>query len=170
MAGFTGQTALRASTQGRIYVNDDPSHRAPCDGTVYAWHYCYYDERRRDNLQVGFGAYDYDRDDERYRLRSGSHYLLQLDRREESFTCGTVALEESEYFRIREGDRVGACLRDGGRGEPHFLDILAEDDNNRVARWGRDSGQCRESDMRQSPEEQGTTSGYVLHLYVDISN
>ena len=88
-----------------IYVNEAPSHRVQCNGTVYAWHYCYYDSRRTNDLEVAFGAYraeeecekeeeeEEDEDEEegeevsRYHLRSGSYYLLQLDSRETMFNC-----------------------------------------------------------------------------------
>ena len=171
-AGYTGTNSLHDSSSGRIYVNEASAHRAPCDGTVYAWHYCYYDERSTTNLEVAFGAYRAITDDgevDQYTLRSDSYYLLHLDSREESFTCDSVTLDESEYFQIYDGDRVGACLRDNG--DIEFLDILAEDAPNgfKVGRWGSSSGQCQESDMSQSSEEPGTTSRMVLHLYVDIS-
>ena len=168
-AGYTGTDSLQDSSSGRIYVNEASAHRAPCDGTVYAWHYCYYDARSTTNLEVAFGAYDYDNGVKQYTLRSGSYYLLHLDSRETSFTCDSVTLEESEYFQIYDGDRVGACLRDNGNTE--FLDILAEEtpNNFKVGRWGSSSGQCRESDMLQSSQGRTTTSGMVLHLYVDIS-
>ena len=168
-AGYTGTNSLHESSSGMIYVNDASAHRAPCDGTVYAWHYCYYDERSTTNLEVAFGAYDYDYNAERYNLRTGSYYLLHLDSRETSFTCDSVTLEESEYFQIYDRDRVGACLRDNG--DVEFLDILAEEapSNVKVGMWGSSSGQCRESDMLQSSQGRDTTSGMVLHLYVDIS-
>ena len=136
---------------------------------MYAWHYCYYDERNRENLEVAFGAYQavYDEDElEKYYLRSGSYYLLHLDRRKNKFTCDNVTLAESEYFHIYEDDRVGACLRDSG--EIEFLDILAEG-NYRVGRWGSNSGHCREKNMLQSSGGLETTSVGILHLYVDIS-
>ena len=170
-AGYTGthSDSLHDSSSERIYVNEASAHRAPCDGTVYAWHYCYYDERSTTNLEVAFGAYSYDNGVRQYTLRTDSYYLLHLDSRETIFTCDSITLEESEYFQIYDGDRIGACLRDNGNIE--FLDILAEDAPNKfkVGRWGSSSGQCRESDMLQSPQGRDRTSGMVLHLYVDIS-
>ena len=150
-------------------MNDASSHRAPCDGTVYAWHYCYYPIRNTNDLEVAFGAYRFDSDDDEYFLRPNSYYLLHLDSREDSFTCDTVTLNPSQYFQIYDGDRVGACLRDNNGIE--FLDILAESDSSsyRVAMWGSSSGSCSESAMSSSPEEPDTESTKVLHLYVDIS-
>ena len=170
-AGYTGTTYLHDSSAGMLYVNEASSHRAQCDGTVYRWHYCYYDAQSLTNLEVAFGAYraEYDDDDlERYHLRDGSYYLLHLDSREGSFTCDTVELDEANYFQIYENDRLGACMRNTNNAE--FLDILAEEaSNSKVGMWGSSSGRCRESDMSSSDEEPDIESGKVLHLYVDIS-
>ena len=171
-AGYTGTDSIDDSSSGMFYVNEASAHRAPCDGTVYAWHYCYYDERSTTNLEVAFGAYRAVISNgklERYTLRSGSYYLLHLDSRETSFMCDSVTLDESEYFQIYQDDRIGACLRDNGNVE--FLDILAEDAPNgfKVGRWGSSSGQCRESDISELSQELDIASGMVLHLYVDIS-
>ena len=153
-----------------IYVNEAPSHRAQCDGVVYAWHYCYYSSQRED-LEVAFGAYEavYDGGSlDHYEILPGSYYHLRLNRGESSFTCGSVNLEESQYFQIHSGNRLGACLRDNDNAK--FLHILAEEapDSSRVVRWGGSSGPCEESDMSQSSDEE-TISEMVLHLYVDIS-
>ena len=170
-AGFTGTNEIHESSSGRLYVNESPSLRAPCDGTVYRWHYCYYPVNRENDLEVAFGAFRARTDGgdvERYYLRTGSYYLLHLDTRENSFTCGSVDLEEEEYFQIYDNDRVGACMRNGNN---EFLDILAESapNNYRVGRWGSSSGSCQENDMSRSSAEPGTDQGSVLHLYVDIS-
>ena len=176
-AGYTGTDSLHDSSSERIYVNEASAHRAPCDGTVYAWHYCYYDAKRTTNLEVAFGAYRavisngeiYEGEVERYTLRSGSYYHLHLDSRETSFTCDNITLEESEYFQIYQDDRVGACLKDYINVQ--FLDILAEDapDDFSVGRSESGSGRCRESDMSDLSDLSSTASGMVLHLYVDIS-
>ena len=94
-AGFTGQRAIHESSAGRLYVNEAYAHRVQCDGTVYRWHYCYYDTQSMTNLEVAFGAYDaiYDNGDKVYSLRQNSYYLLHLESRENSFTCNTVDLE-----------------------------------------------------------------------------
>ena len=171
-AGYTGTQEIHDSASGRLYVNESPSSlRAPCDGTVYRWHYCYYPVQNQNDLEVAFGAFRAVTDVgdlERYYLRSGSYYLLHLDMREDSFTCGSVDLDKQDYFQIYENDRVGACMRNGNN---EFLDILAENapNNYRVGRWGSSSGSCQESDMTQSSSEPGTSQGFVLHLYVDIS-
>ena len=170
-AGFTGQTAIHESSAGRLYVNEAHAHRVQCDGTVYRWHYCYYDTQSMTNLEVAFGAYDaiYDNGDKVYSLRQNSYYLLHLESRENSFTCDTVDLEESEYFLIYDNDRLGACMRNSDDAE--FLDILAESASSsyKVAMWGSSSGQCQQSDMEESSVDPDTESGFVLHLYVDIS-
>ena len=89
-----------------------------------------------------------------------------MDDREERFTCDSVSLEETQYFQIHSGDRLGACLRNND--EIEFLDILAEEAPTSVGRWGGSSGQCRERDMSQSSNEE-SASNMVLHLFVDIS-
>ena len=171
-AGFTGTNEMHDSSSGRLYVNEAPSSFwAPCDGTVYRWHYCYYPTNRQNDLEVAFGAFRATTDDgdvDRYYLRTGSYYLLHLDARENSFTCGSVDLDEQDYFQIYGNDRVGACMRNGNN---EFLDILAESapNNYRVGRWGSSSGSCEESDMSQSTEGPGTDRQFILHLYVDIS-
>ena len=149
-------------------MNDAPAHYAPCDGIVYAWHYCYYPENNEDNVRVAFGVYEHNSANDQFILRPGSYYLLHLDSRENSFTCGTVTLSPSQQFQIYDGDRVGACMRNNGF---EFLDILAESapSNNRVARWGDSSGSCQENDMRTSTQEPDIQSGSILHLHVDIS-
>lgn len=166
-AGFTGTSPLHGSSAGMIYVNDALSHRVQCNGTVYAWHYCYYDERAEEDLEVAFGAYR--TDSSRYRLRPDSYYLLHLDSRETTFTCNTIDLEEADHFQVYEGDRLGACLRDNG--DTEFLDILAEEapSSHVVARWGSSSGSCGINQMTQSPQNPDSISGMILHLYVDIS-
>ena len=171
-AGYTETQAIQPSSNGRLYVNELPSSlRAQCSGTVYRWHYCYYPVQRQNDLEVAFGAFRATTDDgdvDRYYLRTGSYYLLHLDARENSFTCGSVDLDEQDYFQIYENDRVGACMRNGNN---EFLDILAESapNNYRVGRWGSSSGSCQESDMSQSTEEPDTDRQFILHLYVDIS-
>ena len=170
-AGYTGTSPLHGSSAGMIYVNEAPSHRAQCNGTVYAWHYCYYNTQQLDNLEVAFGAYEavyVGSNLDHYEIRPNSYYLLHLDTRLESFTCDTVNLEKAQYFHIYSGDRLGACLKNQGNVE--FLDILAEDASESfyVKRWGDSSGLCQEMDMSQSSNER-TASEMVLHLYVDIS-
>ena len=167
-AGFTGDTAYSSSSDTRIYVNDAPAHHAPCDGTVYAWHYCYYPVNNQNDLEVAFGTYERTSGNGRFILRNGSYYLLHLDSRESSFSCGTVTLSPSQYFQIYDGDRVGACLRNSGF---EFLDILAESAPNNflVERWGGTSGSCDKNDIRQSTGDIESVSRLVLHLYVDIS-
>ena len=170
-AGYTGNQYIHASSSGMLYVNESPSLRAPCDGTVYRWHYCYYPVNRVNDVEVAFGAFRAVTDGgdlEYYYLRDGSYHLLHLDLREDSFTCDTVDLDPQNYFQIFEDDRVGACMRNGAN---EFLDILAESASNslRVGRWGSSSGNCAESNMAQSSNEPGMQRGMVLHLYMDIS-
>ena len=178
--GYTGTTSFRGSSTGMIYVNEALAHRVECNGTVYAWHYCYYDSGESDDSReseggqdVAFGVYEavyVGSSLDHYEIRPGSYYHLHLNRRENRFTCDSVTLDESQYFQIHSGDRLGACLRNND--ESGFLDILAENaySSFSVGRWGGRSGRCRENDMsRSSSEDLETISRMVLHLYVDIS-
>jgi len=165
-AGFTGDSEIHPSSAGAIYVNDAPAHRAPCDGTVYAWHYCYYPENDHNN-EVAFGVYDSAND--QFILRDESYYLLDLDSRENSFTCGNITLTPSQQFQIYEGDRVGACMRGS---KTNFLHILAERASSDVSvvRWGQNSGNCRENNkqVQRSNGQPASLPSSVLHLYVNI--
>jgi len=71
-AGFTGDSPIHESSAGAIYVNDAPAHRAPCDGTVYAWHYCYYPINNEDNVEVALGVYEHNSANDEFILRDGS--------------------------------------------------------------------------------------------------
>ena len=179
-AGYTGTSSFSDSSAAMIYVNEALAHRAQCNGTVYAWHYCYYatggdddDDDDDGGQEVAFGAYETVHEGsslEHYEIRPDSYYRLQLHRRKNRFTCDSVILREFQYFQIHSGDRLGACLRN--RDESGFLDILAENapSSFSVGRWGGSSGRCRMNDMSQSSnEELETISQMVLHLYVDIS-
>ena len=141
---------------------------APCDGTVYAWHYCYYPENSENDVQVAFGVYEHIYMNDQFILRPESYYLLHLDVQEATFTCETVTLSPSQYFQIYEGDRVGACMRSG---EFDFLDVLARNAPStlRVAMWGGDSGSCGVNDTRYSPSRPVRQATAILHLSVDIS-
>ena len=167
-AGFAGDSALGSSSNGGIYVNDAPAHRAPCDGTVYAWHYCYYPENTKNLLDIAFGVYEHRSADDQFIFRPESYYFLHLDTRESFFTCETITLSPSQYFQIYDGDRVGACLRNS---RFEFLDILATNapSNFAVVMLGANSGSCKVTDMSLLTEGLHRESRAVLHLYVDIS-
>ena len=170
-AGSTDTTEGSSTTVSAIYVNNRNSEAAPCTGTVYAWHYCYYNENSESNLEAAFGAFSFSNNV--YTLRDGSYHLLHLDTRQTAFTCDTLTLEPSEYFQIQEGDRVGACLRPDG--DIDYLDILKDTPFDLslqfyVHFWSQSDGGCAASDMTTS-----TTIGLfnhrsnLLHLYADIS-
>ena len=149
-------------------MNNLPSDIAPCDGTVYAWHYCYYNENSITNLEAAFGVFSFSNDNI-YTLREGSYYLLHLDTRETTFTCDTLTLNSSEYFQIQAGDKVGACLKSNG--DTDYLDILYDSSFNLVHIWSVGNGECTEANMNTSPQIdiiQDVRSN-LLHLYLDIS-
>ena len=169
-AGITSTNEGSSNTVSAIYVNALDDYAAECNGTVYAWHYCYYDENNRTNVEAAFGVYSFSNN--MYSLREGSYYLLHLDSREDTFTCDTVTLNSTEYFQIQAGDRVGACLRQNG--DIDYLDILFDTglfSLNFVHYWSRSAGGCTEDDMATSPDIQFPENfrSNNLHLYVDIS-
>ena len=164
-AGSTDTSDGNTNTNAAIYVNRRGAHEATCSGTVYAWHYCYYPDNSETNLQVAFGVFSFTSNI--YTLRDGSYHLLHLDMREDTFTCGNLTLDPSEYFQIQGGDRVGACLRPDG--DTDYLDILRDHDNKRVDSW-TGGGSCTEADMEISPTISNSNRQRAqLHLYVDIS-
>ena len=151
-------------------MNNLESDAAACNGTVYAWHYCYYDENSETNLEAAFGAFSFS--DRVYTLREGSYKLLHLDTRITSFTCDTLELDPSEYFQIQVGDRVGACLRHSG--DIDYLDIVYDTFILRLVDvWSQSDGGCTETDMATSPYISTAifedNRSNLLHLYVDIS-
>ena len=166
IAGITSTTEGTSTTTSAVYVNANSAYDAECDGTVYAWHYCYYATNSQTDLEAAFGVFSVSSGV--YSLREGSYYLLHLDTRETSFTCDSVTLNSSQYFQIHNGDTVGACLRDNG--DIDYLDILFDTDFfdfNFAATWERSSGACTEDVMQTSPSL--TYRSNNLHLYVDIS-
>ena len=168
-AGSIDVTEGSSTTVSAIYVNNRNSEAAPCTGTVYAWHYCHYDENSESNLEAAFGAFSFSNNV--YTLRDGSYHLLHLDSRQTAFTCDTLTLEPSEYFQIQEGDRVGACLRPDG--DIDYLDILRDTYGIflqfYVHTWSQSAGGCAASDMATSSESGYDIRNNALHLYVDIS-
>jgi len=104
-AGITSTTEGTSTTTSAVYVNANSAYDAECDGTVYAWHYCYYPTNSQTDLEAAFGVFSVSSGV--YSLREGSYYLLHLDTRETSFTCDSVTLNSSQYFQIHNGDTVG---------------------------------------------------------------
>ena len=171
-AGSTYTDEGTSDSVSAIYVNSLEIDAAPCNGTVYAWHYCYYDVNSETNLEAAFGVFSFS-EDRVYTLREGSYHLLHLDDRETIFTCDTLTLDPTEYFQIHAGDRVGTCLRNNG--DIDYLDIMIYTFIlwRFVDTWPNGDGGCTEADMDMSPS---LSSGFwednrsnALHLYVDIS-
>ena len=69
---FTRESAIHSSSSGAIYVNDAPANCALCDGTVYAWYYCYYPINNENNVRVALGVYEYNSANDQFILRPGS--------------------------------------------------------------------------------------------------
>ena len=163
-AGYTEEEDIQqSSTEGGIYIDAHLEHKAGCNGTVYAWHFCYFPNVN--NTEVAFGAYGKSDESEEV-LRPGSYYLHHVESAEESFTCDTITLTESQYFQIYEADSVGACVRESS------LRILAEAPSVfRVTVLDSSNvGDCQENTMMAAGTSNNHhETGLALHLYVDIS-
>lgn len=171
--GYTSQSPLQSSQTLGIYLNNSPDDVIPCDGTVYAWHYCYYSsissEGGSGSPNAVFGAYYFDGPSGHYRMRPGSYYPLYLNSRENTFTCGTVTLNESQHFQVQQGDIVGACLSEIPADQTHQIDVVASRSSGSAIRWSSVSQGCLENDIAVSDENLLQNTPYTIHLFVDIS-
>lgn len=171
--GYTNQSPVQSSSSLGIYLNTSPGHLIQCDGVVYAWHYCYYSSiasaAGSTSPNAVFGVYYFDGPSENYHLRPGSYYPLFLSYRENTFTCGTVTLNESQYFNVYQGDSVGVCLSERSQDRNHQIDVIASDSQGSATYWRSRSRGCLESDITESDEDYLTSNPHVIHLYVDIS-
>ena len=170
--GYTSQSPNQGGSPQAfgVYLDSLPSHLIPCNGTVYAWHYCYYstgtNESRSDAV---FAVYHTDAMSEGYLLREGSHYPFFLSSRESVFSCGTVNLNESEYFSVFAGNIVGVCLGEAASGQSPQLDMVTSNARGSAAHWRTTSGLCSLYDIAQSVEDYQQNMPFSLHLFVDIS-
>ena len=97
-----------------MYINAEEP--APCNGTVYGWHYCSYEASGTVPLQVQLAMYRSSGEDS-YRLVSGSRYELRVEGGIDSYTCQDEFLEPSEHFSVEQGDMVAACWSSENRVE-----------------------------------------------------
>ena len=171
--GYTSQNMLQSSQELGIYVNTSPGDLIPCDGTVYAWHYCYYRGNNggsgRSDPNAVFAVYYLDDSSEHYLMRPGSFYPLHLDMRESSFTCGTVSLTETEQFQVYAGDSTGVCLSETSPERNHQLNVIASYSSGDAVHWSSPSQRCARTDIEISDEDFLTNRPFVVHLFVDIS-
>ena len=170
--GYTSQSPSSGSQSVGVYLDALPSHLIPCDGTVYAWHYCYYPTTTNESHSLPdavFAVYHFDNSSGSYLLRQGSRYQLYLGSRQNVFSCGTVHLNESDYFRLFAGDVVGVCLTEAGSAQNQQLDIVASHAQGSAVHWRTVSHHCGLSDIAQSIEDYQQNMPYFVHLFVDIS-
>lgn len=171
--GYTSQSPSGGSQSVGVFLDILSSHLIPCNGTVYAWHYCYYpqtnDSGPNSLPDAVFSVYHHDNSSDSYLLREGSLYPLFLSSTENVFSCGTVRLNESDYFGVFAGDIVGVCLIEAATAQSHQLDIVTVNPNGSALNWRTTSGHCSQSDIAQSVEEFQQDMPYSLHLSVDIS-
>ena len=143
-----------------IYINNVPAHGAMCNGTVYAWSYCFYPMESNLDVQMVFGAYQYDGNVSQYFLRPESYFHYNVTRKKNSFTCGNVQLPPEKHFQIYSGDKVGACIR-----ASKAINILGRPTDQTIVAW---RGTCDRNNMSSSP-----TAPFVVpsnfHLFASIS-
>ena len=142
-------------------------------GTVYAWHYCYYSNVNYSPSTSApdavFGVYYFDAPSEHYILRPGSLYSLNLEERENRFSCGTITLNESDHFQVYEGDSVGICLSEKVDERLHQLNIVASSSSGSAVYWSSSSLGCSVTDLEISIEDFQENRPFIPHLFVDIS-
>ena len=114
-AGFTGSaTGKHTPDTATVYINTEEP--APCNGTVYGWHYCSDEASGTSPLQVQLAMYRSFGEDS-YLLVSGSRYELRVEDGIDSYTCQDEFLEPSEHFSVEQGDMVAACWSSENRVE-----------------------------------------------------
>ena len=165
-AGYTGQNTLQQLSEDGdpglyVYLNNVAANGAVCNGTVYAWSYCFYPRESNLEVQMVFGAYQYDSNVKQFFMRPESYSHFILTRQDNSFTCGTVQLPPEKYFQIYSGDKVGACIRAN-----KSINILSRSDGQTTAAW---LGTCDKSNMSSSPVEPLEIPNTSFHLYANIS-
>lgn len=171
--GYTLQNAIQNSQTLGIYLNTSPGDLIHCDGTVYAWHYCYY-PNINSSPSTGapdavFGVYYFDTVSENYILRQDSLYSLHLAVKESTFSCGTVSLNESDHFQVYEGDSVGVCLSERVDERLHQLNIVASYSRGSAVYWSSQYLGCSETEIQLSDEDFQQNRPFVAHLFVKIS-
>ena len=171
--GYTSQTSNQGSGEVGIFLDTSPGHLIQCEGTVYAWHYCYYPTSVNISQTIltdaVFAIYYHEGASEDYLLRQGSRLPLFLSVREAAFSCGTVNLSESDYFRVYSGDSVGVCLIENGTAQSHQLDMVTSHPSSSAVHWSTTNRRCSLSDMQESIEDCEQNMRYLIHLSVDIS-
>ena len=155
---------IHESSNTGVYLNLESP--AQCNGTVTAYHYCYYDINDEETVSVTLLVYR--REGDTYRLVEGSLHLIQKGQSqliEGEFACDMEPLEESEQFQVQEGDIIAACI-------PNVrpLDILAEEAvEHTVYTFNSNTDSCSPGVLTPHAENDlVNVTGSALHLFADI--
>ncbi len=159
---------IHRSGQKGLFLNFE--NRAPCNGTVTAYNYCYYDTKGEAVATV-FMVYRQNRD--HYTLVDGSWHsvnktqnqLLQAD-----LSCEDEPLEKMQQFQVEENDIIAACIVDTSNTKR--LRVLAENAEGhslqRVKKSGN-SDSCSPSEFNMiAAGNFEELSEFALHLFADI--
>ncbi len=79
--------------------------RAQCNGTVTAYHYCYYDPNTNMMVVVFFMVFR--ESGSVYNLVEGSH--MKVTRKIDGSGCDVLQLDETQQFQVQENDIIAAC-------------------------------------------------------------
>lgn len=120
----TGSSLLSETDSGDVGLFLDLQHPSQCEGVVKAWEFCYYGRATQSPTMAvdlllyrmlfgpptAGGAVPF-----AYVLVSSKAVVRNAtDLMPSGFHCETVTLAETEWFHVRVGDVIGACLPSSG--------------------------------------------------------
>ncbi len=157
------------SSENGLFLDLD--NRAPCSGTVTAYHYCYYDLDTDAEAVVAVFFMVYRQNGNRYTLVDGSWHKTQNSLVQVGFACEEEPLEEVDQFQVEENDIIAACTVDTSSTRP--LSVLAENAQGySLQRLDIDTGDsdgCLPSELNAIEDsELEERSPFALHLFADI--
>ncbi len=150
-----------------LFLN--PESRAQCNGTVTAYHYCYYGDTGL--MMVVFFMVFRDNGSE-YSIVEGSHKRVTRTAAEvNGFGCDVLQLDEAQQFQVQENDFIAACTVDRGDLMNRSLRVYASSENKkyRSLRLKSSIDSCLSTELStimQSDVEK--VDDFALHLYADI--
>ncbi len=166
------QDQEKKSSNKGLFLNLD--NRAPCSGTVTAYHYCYYDLDTDAEAVVAVFFMVYRQNGNHYTLVDRSWHSVTKTQNplvQDGFVCEEEPLEEVDQFQVEENDIIAACTVDTSSTRP--LSVLAENaQGHSLQRLDIDTGDsdgCLPSELNMiaaSNFEEFST--FALHLFADI--
>ncbi len=148
-----------------LFLN--PESRAQCNGTVTAYHYCYYDNT---GMVVFFMVF---RDNgNEYSIVEGSHQrVTRTDAQVNGFGCDVVQLNLTQQFQVQENDFIAACTvdRDDLMNRPLRVYASSENELYRLLRLRSSIGSCLSTELSTIMiSDVEKVDDFALHLYADI--